>query len=715
MNLSIRGRLTLAFALMLALLLAVSVVALQRFNALTVGMHEFVDHEARIAFLAQRTDQHAQEAALHLLRLLQTPTRDVRVPLYAAMDAALAASDAALGGLERAGLLGGGDAEIRRLSELRAHYGEAFQETVETIEIEGLEPARRHFGMKTEVALKSLLDATLGLAGRQQELMQAEVARLEADAARARTAVLILAAAALLTGASLAVLIARGIVRPVQEAVDVAGQIAEGCYDCTVPAGRGREMRLLMRALDAMRERIASRERHILTLAYVDPLTHLPNRTRFMERFGEMLGRDSGTLFLLDIDRFAPINNALGHEVGDRLLQEIATRLQNAVPANHLVARISGDKFAILMPGGDRTAAAGLAGRVLERLRAPLLLDGQRLDVEASLGIVVFPEDGASRTALLRRADLAMTLAKRRHDGFAFGASIDDEPHHEQLALIGEMREALARDEFVVFFQPKLDLASGRIKGAEALLRWRHPGWGLVPPGRFIPFAEQTGFIREITPWLLDAVIARAAAWRRDGLDIIVSANISTLDLLNPDFVADVRRRLDAHGLLPAVLCIEITESALMDDPDMALRQIEELAALGVKLSIDDYGSGQASLAYVKNLPVHELKIDRAFVDGVDRLPKNAAIVRSTILLCRELGLAVVAEGAETAAEIDWLGTNGCDIVQGYGVAKPMPADEFAAWHAAHSARTFPAGTSKPQRNPGEKPCQTSVTSSPSS
>lgn len=677
---SIRTRLILAFSLLLGLLLAVSAVALHRFDALTAGMHEFVDHKARVAFLAQRANQHAQDAALHLLRLLQTSERDRRVPLYAAMDSALADSDAAIGGLERAKLIGNGNSDIGHLVTLRARYGESFQETVERIEIEGLVAARRHFDEQTDVLLKDLLTTTLSIAGHQQELMQAEVGQLETAASNARILVMLLAASALLSGGILAVLIARSIVKPVRDAVSVAEAIAGGDYICKVPRGQGREIVALMRALDVMRESIASREQRILKLAYVDTLTGLPNRTRFMEVLANAFKQGQGALIFLDVDRFAPINNALGHEVGDRVLQEIAHRLGVITQAMHFVARPGGDEFAIILEGADKPGATEFAQTILASLREPMMLDNQRLDVDASLGVVSYPEDGASITALLRRAELAMTLAKRRHDGYAFGADVADDPPHEQLALIGEMREALLRDEFIVYFQPKLELATRRIKGAEALLRWRHPERGLVPPGRFIPFAEQTGFIREITPWLLNAVVSHAANWHRAGLDIVASANISTLDLLNLGFVGHVRQLLMEHALPPEKLCIEITESALMDDPDLALRHLEDLAALGVKLSIDDYGSGQASLAYVKNLPVHELKVDRAFVDKVDVLPKNAAIVRSTILLCRELELTVVAEGAETQAELDWLAANDCEVVQGFGIAKPMPADEFVQW-----------------------------------
>ena len=242
------------------------------------------------------------------------------------------------------------------------------------------------------------------------------------------------------------------------------------------------------------------------------------------------------------------------------------------------------------------------------------------------------------------------------------------------------MRVALAEGQFVPFYQPKMDLRSRRITGAEALIRWRHPTRGLVPPGLFIPFAEQTGFIREITPWLVTRVIRDTAAWRRDGLELVVSANLSTYDLLNAELIESIISTLATEQLPPSSLCLEITESALMDEPELALRHLAHLAAAGIKLAIDDYGSGQASLSYVKDLPVDELKIDRVFVMDVDTTPKNAAIVRSTTLLCRELGLIVVAEGAERAGEIEWLAANDCDLVQGYGVARPMPAADFVAF-----------------------------------
>jgi EAL domain-containing protein (putative c-di-GMP-specific phosphodiesterase class I) len=345
-----------------------------------------------------------------------------------------------------------------------------------------------------------------------------------------------------------------------------------------------------------------------------------------------------------------------------------------------MVARLWGGHFAFLLPDADLEAARAFAGAFLLALRDPITLDGQRLDIGSSIGIALYPQDGYDGGTLLRRAELAMAAARKRHSSLAFVAEIGAEPPHEQLSLIGDMRAAMENGEFMLDYQPKLHLASGRVNACEALLRWRHPARGMIAPGRFIPFAEQTGFIREITPWVLDAAIRQLAAWQGDGLDIVVSANLSTLDLLDPGLPLYVAALLRRHAVEASRLCLEITESALMDDPALALAHLGELAALGIKLSIDDYGVGQASLAYLKILPVDELKLDRSFITDIDREPRNAAIVQSTIMLSHALGLSVVAEGVETEAELAWLRAHGCNVAQGYFISRPLGAERVREW-----------------------------------
>ena len=679
-SLSIRARLILSFTFLLCLLLAVAAVSLQRFQALTDKTGMLIDEEVRRVFLAQSANQHAQAAAICLLKILQTPEREQRVPLYAEMDADNAAAQLAVTELGRNVSQPSVQTEVGQILTLSKTYADVFQETVELVELSGPQTAHQHFQEKTGVALAALLNATRNLVTKHQMMTQSEVEQLRRDTANARLLVILLSGGAFLAGSVLAWLIARSIVIPIRKSVALAEAIASGDYKKEVPSGRRDEIGALLRSLSVMRDSISSREESILRLAYEDTLTGLPNRTRLLELFEARCADCSGALFILGIDRFAPINKALGHAVGDTLLREIAGRLQQEVGESEVVARLWGDEFALLLNIADKATIEAFAQKLLMALREPMSVDGQRLDIDASIGIVSFPQDGSSISSLMRRADLAMNAAKRRHAGFAFGSELEDEPAHEQLSLIGEMREALARGEFVAWYQPKLNLAQNKITGAEALIRWRHPEKGMIPPGRFIPFAEQTGFIREITPWILRQAVEHAAQWLNSGMPVVTSVNLSTHDLLNHALVDQVKCLIEKYSLPPELLCLEITESALMDEPELALRHLHELAAIGLKLSIDDYGTGQASLAYVKTLPVHELKIDRAFVTGVDSDRKNAAIISSTILLCRELGLSVVAEGAETDEEVAWLRGIGCDLVQGFRVAKPMPVTDFTAW-----------------------------------
>lgn len=519
-----------------------------------------------------------------------------------------------------------------------------------------------------------------------EAVLQLPVAQVQAPFSSLLAKLLVVLGAGTVLFALGSAMLARRIVRPLNDLSAAAERIATGDYAHPLPAFAPDEIGQLAASFQHMRDGIASREERIIRLAYVDPLTDLPNRTGFLEAFRELPASCRGAVAVLNIDRFALINNALGYPVGDRLLGAIGRRIIQLVPEPGIVARLWGDQFAFLLRHTDAAAATSFAESVLATLRDPITLDGQRLDIGGAIGIALYPQDGKGPSTLLRRAELAMADAKRRHCTVACFADIGAEPAHEQLSLIGDMREAMANGEFEVFYQPKMALDTGRVIAVEALLRWRHRQRGMISPALFLPFAEQTGFIREITPWVLDAVVRQLARWQEAGLDIVVSANLSALDLLDPALGKRVKDLLERHEVPAGRLCLEITESALMGDPALALEHLAQLAALGVKLSIDDYGVGQASLAYLKILPVNELKLDRSFITAITESPKNSAIVQSTIMLSHALGLTVVAEGVETPAELHWLKENGCDIAQGYGIARPMPAGQLLDWIASFSA-----------------------------
>jgi diguanylate cyclase (GGDEF)-like protein len=483
-----------------------------------------------------------------------------------------------------------------------------------------------------------------------------------------------------------ATLIARSITRPVYRLAEAANRIQQGDYSRHVDIEHKDEIGQLALSFNHMLDGIVSREREILRLAYEDGLTALPNRAMFNEQLGQAVrtakrANQPLSILVFDMDRFKTINDTLGHPVGDQVLREVGVRVRKALRDSDVVARLGGDEFAVLLTTGSGEAARMVATKILKALEAPLVIDGQPMDMAASIGIARFPEHGEDPSALMRAADVAMYEAKRTKSGYAIYDPAHDERRQEFLTLLGELRHAVEAGELVLHYQPKMSLAEGRVTAVEALVRWRHPQRGFIDPAQFIPFAEQTGYISAITRWVLGKAIEQCGVWERIGLRIRMSINISARDLqLGDTLVQQVAQALVAAELPAGMLCLEITESALMEDPGSAQSTLRKLRELGIATSIDDYGTGYSSLAYIKQLAVNELKIDRAFVSGMEADRRNAAIVRSTIELGHNLGLSVVAEGVETDHELAELRRYGCDAAQGYYFARPMPAAAFERW-----------------------------------
>ncbi len=418
-----------------------------------------------------------------------------------------------------------------------------------------------------------------------------------------------------------------------------------------------------------------------------DALTGLPNRALLHERLIAARGDAPDAprplaLLLLDLDHFKEVNDTVGHEQGDALLRAAAARLRGVVRAGDTVARLGGDEFAVLLPGADAAGAARVAADIRTALDAPVQVEGQALQVGASVGIALGPAHGTDGTTLLRRADVAMYAAKRGRTGHAIYDPAQDQHSAERLALIAELRAAIKGGALALHYQPQVDLASGCVCGVEALVRWPHPdpARGLIPPDAFIPLAEQTGLIAPLTDWVLGEAIRQCREWQRVGLLLAVSVNLSMWNLHDPALPDRVAALLREHGLSSAWLRLELTESALMADADRALDVLARLAGLGVRLAVDDFGSGYSSLAYLKRLPVDALKIDKGFVREMGTDETDAAIVASTVALGHALGLRVVAEGIEDRATWDLLAGMGCDVAQGYHIARPLPPDALARW-----------------------------------
>ena len=435
-------------------------------------------------------------------------------------------------------------------------------------------------------------------------------------------------------------------------------------------------------------------------LALHDPLTDLPNRSLFHDRAQQAIlasRRDQTgiALMILDLDRFKEVNDTLGHHNGDLLLQEIGARLRGGLRESDSVARLGGDEFGLLLPNvADGAEALMLGERVRAVLRRPFTLEGVTLDVEASIGIAIYPEHGDDVDSLLQRADVAMYLAKEDRSGCELYASDRDEYSPHRLALAAELRRALDEKELVLHYQPKADLSDGRIVAVEALVRWQHPEHGLLTPDQFVPLAEATGLIRELTLTVLDEALHQQRVWRDDGIDIRVAVNLSARDLYDLTLPASTAELLAKHDVPPTSLELEITESVIVADPMRARAILNRLSEMGVVLAIDDYGTGYSSLGYLKRLPIDEMKIDRSFVMQMADDRNDAAIVRSTVELGRNLGLKIVAEGVETAAAWAHLKALGCDFAQGYYLSKPVPAAEIAALVGAGGSSPARAATS---------------------
>ena len=454
---------------------------------------------------------------------------------------------------------------------------------------------------------------------------------------------------------------------------------------------------LLFAALIPILRRVTVRIRRqmdeIERRAYFDQLTTLPNRSLYRDRIEQAVlsarhdGR-SAAVMLLDVDRFKEINDALGHDVGDSLLRELGKRLREELRASETLARLGGDEFGVLLPGGTVEDATATAVRLHAALEAPFSVRGLSLEVQASIGIAAYPQHGAEVEVLLQHGDVAMYLAKESRSSTAIYDANQDENDAAKLALAGELRAAIENEQLVLHFQPQADLQTGQIVGVEALVRWQHPVRGFIPPGDFVPIAERMGLIKPLSRWVVATALRQCAAWNQAGLELQISLNLTIPDLLDlelPDWIAGL---LAETGVAPAQVEVEITESTILADRFRVRQVLDRLDRMGLRLAIDDFGTGYSSLAYLKRLPVKAIKIERSFVVDMCENVSDATIVRSTVDLARNLGLAVVAEGVETEEVWNALRDLGCTLAQGYLIGKPMLAADLTALVEARSVPT---------------------------
>jgi diguanylate cyclase (GGDEF)-like protein len=530
-----------------------------------------------------------------------------------------------------------------------------------------------------------------------------------------RGSILAIGLVILVVACALAALLARSATRPMDDLTRAAERLEAGDYSTPVPPARTTELSRLASAFNAMRGAVAERERTIRHQSRHDPLTGLPTRLHMTEVLDALLivarrRNQSLTACIVEIQQFKSISGSLGHAASDEVLRAVAQRLAAGKELHERVARIATDQFLVVLEDVDAREAARRAGEVGETLRLPLDYAGVSLQLETRIGLSLFPDDGARAAELVQRAELALYRAKE--SGAMVGAFVrgDDDMRRQRLEILGDLRRAIAADELELHYQPKVSLPAGGVVGCEALVRWRHPHKGFIPPGDFIAHAERTGLIRLVTAWVLETAFRQLREWQDAGLRLDVAVNVSAADLADEDFADAVIALLARTGADATRVVLEVTESGAMKDLARTVRLMEQLRVLGIRFSIDDFGTGYSSLAHLRRLPVDEIKIDRSFVRELETDATDDVIVRSTISLGHALDLKVVAEGVEVAASWDAFARLGCDLVQGYFVAKPMPAADFTAWVNGRVAAPAPAGagrhvpsTSDPadERSPG--------------
>ncbi len=486
----------------------------------------------------------------------------------------------------------------------------------------------------------------------------------------------------------LAYLVARSITQPLKQLTDFARQIGQGLR-ATAPIIHKGEVGVLSQTLSKMQQDILQREQQILFQTQHDSLTGLTNRSYVEQQLPALLRQGNLQLLLINIKDFKHINDTFGYQNGDLLLQQLANRLKSCPLTPLLLARLGGDEFLLLLP---QQLNVGELSELQFSLSQEFKLGDSALNLTLALALYTLESNTISADDALRRADIAMVHAKVRHDQIAVYQSGQDESHQRELSILRDLPLSLKSGQMFVVYQPKVNLEQQLCHSAEALIRWQHPELGFIPPDEFIQLAEHSGLIALVTDWMIEQVMAQLARWQQQKIPMKVAINLSAHDLLNPELPKQMARRLQHFQLPPAALALEVTEGAVMQDPTQVIRILTELRDMGIELAIDDFGTGQSSLAYLKQLPVHEVKIDRAFIKDIEHNQNDELIVQATTQLAHGLGLRVTAEGLENVAGLAKLQQHGVDTVQGYFFSKPLPAAAFEQWlqeFALQRARWF--------------------------
>ncbi len=684
-RLRIRTRLGLAFGLLL-LLLALAALSVHRLTGLSEALNRIVDEQAAIRDSVNEINRNAEAVARKLL-VLMSPDAELRIVAYGEIASSNARLDDAMQRLSIVLPAGPRSARLADVQERLAEYRNSYVSVRDLIERDDFQEARALLGSDTEASLSLFVSAIHQLAASEERAGTAKARELRDEIDRDRAGVLALCLSALVGGALLAVGVTRSITTPLKRAEDGAELIAQGQYAHRIEVDSADELGHMAQAMNTMAAAVGEREAELRRLADVDMLTGLPQRARFIADGDRLLANlpereQLAVLICIDVDRLKAVNGVLGFDAGDALLKGAAAKLQALFEGVAAYGRLAGGTFAALAPVLKLEHGAALAAQLREEVEHKLSWQGQALDLSVSLGVAHWPEHAADTEALLRRAEQAMFEAKRLRQPVAVynpGAEAARELH---LSLLSDLATAIQQDQLRQFLQPKRCIKTGRSIGAEALVRWQHPQRGWLPPGDFIPFAERSGRIRQITDWMLTRAGRTLAAWKAEGrTPLSIAVNISTLDIQDQTLPARLAALLSEYQVDPSQLQLEVTETGLMSSGTDPIAVLHALKSWGVSLAIDDFGTGQSSLAYLQHLPVDEPKVDRSFVQDVDGDPRRQALLKSIVGVGQGLGLTVTAEGVENDRELACITASGCDLIQGYFLAKPMGLPDFESWH----------------------------------
>lgn len=634
------------------------------------------------------------ESAGNALVLLINAPRQNRVTQYADVDARNRRIDGIVDSL----VLDLRDTEqeetLRRLAASRRAYEEAFLATVDEVEAEDPVAAARALNEKVNPALKGMLGESNQLLQRERERIESRLDEVQQMFRRTTLAVGLLSLLLMTLAAWLALRTTKSVVLPLAVLERAARHIASGDYSQRTPATGTTEVDRVGSALNTMADAVRQREQQIERIAYADGLTGLPNRAGLLKLADSPMG-DNNCLLMLDIARLKVINESLGYTTGDSLIKEFSKRatavLAAALAAGQMapgavLARLSGGTFAVWFCVGARAQAERLRQQLEASLATPVQCGAHSVDISVACGQADqgLQDGGLPVGTLLRNAEVALHNAKRNAVGHVWHSETQEAARLDHLSLVSDLRNAVADSQLQMWLQPKFSLQTGQAVGSEALVRWQHPLRGFVSPAAFIPFAEQTGYITLVTEWMLRQALATLQQWQHSHKALGIAVNVSTRDLQNPGFARKVETLLGEYGVSPAKLRLEITESGLMEDAQKSIALLHALREIGTPLSIDDFGTGYSSLAYLQKLPVDELKIDRAFVEGIDSAAATQKLVKAMIEMGHGLGLVVTAEGIETQAERDTLAHLGADVMQGYFGSKPLHGEALQRWLDAH-------------------------------